>query len=359
MKKWSLLLLAGMFLLQGSMCGTEPPAAGMDGDEVVRVVSPDGSGDHLTVQAAFDEVPEGNTKRWVIHVKPGRYFEKLKLEKGRDHVVLVGEDALTTVLTYDDYAGRDDMGTFLSQSVSIEADDFMAVGITFENTFVNSKENTEINPKTQGVALKITGDRAALYDCRLVGNQDTFLGWDHGRIYLRNCYIEGNVDFIFGNSVMVFDRCTTYVNRNYSVLTAAATPADQAFGFVFLDCELETMPVGSMDFNGTPFDHFYLGRPWQETPKVVFIRCSEPASLHPDGWTTMAVEADLFAEYACTGAGAADSRLAQRKMGGRQLTDAEAVKYRLENIFSKATSPHYSADWMPGERYELGGKDRK
>lgn len=355
------LVLCGVIVLGGCTRGSgktpKKDPTELFPDKYV-IVAQDGSGDYTTVQAAFDAIPPGNT-RLVVYVRNGIYNEKVLLAAGRDQVILVGESVEGTVITHDDWADRETspgsgetLGTAGSYTFAVEANDFMAVGLTIRNTFQNNTANAARYPnRTQGVAVMVKGDRATFYDCRIEGNQDTFLGWNKGRVYLNRCYVEGNVDFIFGNSVMVFDRCTIFSNREYSVITAAATPAGMKFGIVFLDCDLQTPQANTPDFNGNLFVRFYLGRPWQGSPQTVFIRCNEPSTLHPDGWTTMAVDAGLYAEYRCTGPGASADRLAQRKMGGRQLSDAEAALYTLENIFARETYVDFTADWIPPARY--------
>ncbi len=327
--------------------------------DVVRTVAQDGSGDYRTVQEAFDAVPEHFTGgRWIIRVEPGRYYEKITLAEGKDRVTLVGRDARTTVLTYDDYSGKKradgkDIGTSRCQSVAIDADDFIASNITFENTHLNIREQPGENKRSQGVALRVRGDRCALYDCRLVGNQDTFFGAGTGRIYLKNCYVEGNVDFIFGSSVMVFDRCTIHVNQHESYIVAPSTLPEMRFGIVFLDCRITAKAIGAPDRDGVPFRHFYLGRPWHGEPQAVYIRCEEPASVHPEGWTVMSAEQKLFAEYRCTGPGAAPERLARRIMS-RELTRAEAKAYTVKRIFARTTFPAYGSDWKPAKDFSPG-----
>lgn len=322
------------------------------GGDVVKVVSQDGSGDYTTVQAAFDDVPEGFTGgKWIIRVRPGRYYEKLMLRSGKDNVTLIGEDPATTVLYYDDYAGSDTPQP--KQSTTIEADDFTAVNITFLNPHQNIREKPGENSHSQATALSVTGDRLAFYNCRMVGNQDTFWGRGEGRVYVRKCYVEGNVDFIYGNSNMIFDECEIYSNQHESYITAASTYPYSRFGLTFLDCTLTAKEPGQPDHDGVPFEYFYLGRPWHNTPKVAFIRCHEPATVHPDGWTFMNQDAvPTFYEYKCTGPGASPERLAQRKMGGAQLSDAEAAEYTVRNIFSKSGSRYYGCDWNPPKDYQ-------
>lgn len=319
--------------------------------DVVKVVSPDGSGDYTTVQAAFDAVPEHfDGGRWIIRIRPGRYYEQLHLAAGKDHVVLLGEDAQTTVLWYDDYAGSDTPGP--KQSTIIDADDFTAVNITFLNPHQNIREKPGENMHSQATALSVTGDRLAFYHCRMVGNQDTFWGRGEGRVYVKDCYVEGNVDYIYGASVMVFDGCEIFSNQHDSYITAASTMPHSRFGITFLDCRLTAKEPGQPDHDGVPFENFYLGRPWHNCPHVAFLRCEEPGSVYPAGWTVMNDQAiPTFYEYRCTGPGAAPERLAVREMGGRQLTDREAAAYTVENIFAKGTNPAYTQDWLPAADY--------
>lgn len=323
-------------------------------NDTIKIVSPDGTGDYTCVQDAFDDVPEGldSTHRWIIKLKPGKYYEKVILRSGKNHVVLMGENAESTILYYDDYAGS---GTAQpKQSTTIEADDFTAVGITFLNPHQNIREKPGENSHSQATALSVTGDRLAFYDCRMVGNQDTFWGRGNGRVYVRRCYVEGNVDYIYGNSVMVFDECEIFSNQHESYITAASTLPETRFGITFLDCRLSAKEVGEPDHDGVPFEYFYLGRPWHNTPKVAFIRCYEPTSVHPDGWTFMNPKAiPTFYEYRCTGPGAGEDRLATRKMGGSQLSDSQAAEYTVENIFAKSTNPTYEKDWKPLKDFAL------
>jgi len=309
---------------------------------VLKVVAQDGSGDYTTVQAAFNDVPDFYTGMWCIFVKSGTYKEKLMLAQNKTNVVLKGENVMTTILTYDDYAGKPGIGgTSNCYSTAIEADDFTAMDITFQNTVKNDGSFAD----QQAVALRVNGDRGAYYNCRLLGYQDTYYAWGgHGtvRTYMKDCYIEGSVDFIFGRNINVFDHCTLHVNRQNGCITAPSTDATSRFGLVFMDCVITADSVG---FNDVPITSFHLGRPWQGRPQCVYLRCEEPATLSPEGWTVMSTGLNpLFAEYHCFGAG---SNFFGRINGGIQLSDAEAAEYTLANIFSKTSSPNLGFDWMP------------
>lgn len=319
---------------------------------VTKVVAQDGSGDYTTVQAAFDGVPDFYTGPWTLFVKAGIYHEKLLLGRNKTNVILRGEDAGTTILTYDDFAGKAG-GTSQSQSAAIDADDFTAMDITFRNVVVNDGTFQD----QQAVALRVNGDRQAYYRCRILGFQDTFYAWGGrgtGRIYLNGCLVQGSVDFIFGRDIVVFDSCEIRINREGGSLTAASTEPESKFGLVFRDCRITAETVG---FDGRPITRFILGRPWQAAPRTVFLRCEEPASVDPAGWAAWNVPPALYAEYGCAGPG---SDPGARHAISRPLTEEEAAEYTLENIFSKDSNPGLGFDWMPvkpvasGVRREAG-----
>ena len=304
-----------------------------------KVVAQDGSGDYTTLQAAFDAVPQNYTGTYTIFVKSGIYKEKVLLDSNRVNVVLIGESKDSTIITYDDYSGRVvngvTIGTSTSYSISIDVSDFTAENITFQNT----------SQAAQAVALETNGDRQSYYNCNIVGFQDTYYSRGaHGtdRIYMKNCYIAGSVDFIFGRDIVVFDSCEIHENRNSGTLTAGSTDAVSLFGYVFLNCKITSDSIG---FDSNPVVHFYLGRPWQAAPRTVFVNCYEPANLDSTGWLAWNVTPGLYAEYNCYGPG---YKPAYRSASlSKQLTSTEAAQYTLLNIFSKNSNPAFSYDWTP------------
>jgi pectin methylesterase-like acyl-CoA thioesterase len=312
--------------------------------------------DYKTVQAAFNAVPSNYTGHWFIYVKKGTYYEKDTLAAGKINVVLVGQQRDSTILTYDDYSGKNSgsSGTNTSYSVAIDAADFQAQNITFQNT---ANAYAPGSTASQAVALRTNGDRQSYYNCRMLGYQDTYYtqggltGPD--RIYNKNCYIEGSVDFIFGRDVALFDSCTIFCNRNGGVLTAAATEVGFQFGYVFLNCTISSTPAGQNGVDGNPMVSFYLGRPWQAAPKTVYINCSEPATVNAAGWTVMGPSPALYSEYNCTGPGALASRPVLPVWTTNQpstISSTQAAAYTVANILSKATAaaPYsYSANWVP------------
>jgi pectin methylesterase-like acyl-CoA thioesterase len=320
--------------------------------------------DYTDIQSAFDAVPTGYTGPWVINVKPGVYYDKVTLTAGKINVYLIGQDANTTILTYDDYAGNNrtthgvlSNGTNTSYSVAIDASYFSAKNITFRNT-ANAYNGSGAS---QAVALRTNGDRQQYYNCRMLGFQDTYYtqggltGPD--RIYNKDCYIEGSVDFIFGRDVAVFDSCTIYCNRQGGVLTAAATEVGYSYGYVFLNCTLGSPISGSTSTaDGLPMTTFYLGRPWQASPKTVYINCNEPATVNAAGWTVMGPNPSLYSEYGCYGPGSASRAVMNVAWPGANqpstLTDPQAANYTIANIFSKTNAGSgfsYAANWVPSQ----------
>lgn len=318
---------------------------------ITKVVAQDGSGDFTTVQDAFDDVPSNYTGIYTIHVKKGEYYEKLILEEDKINVKLVGEHRDSTVLWYDDYAGIAG-GTSQSYSVAINADDFVAENITFQNVVKNDKSVSD----QQAVALVTNGDRQAYYNVNILGYQDTFYARGSnktGRIYIKNSYIEGSVDFIFGRNIVVFDSTQIHINRNGGTLTAAATESESKFGFVFID---NVISADSIGFDGDPIESFHLGRPWQQYPRTVFINTYYPEALNPRGWLTWNVQPALYGEYNCSGPGCV--AFENRIDIATELTEQEAAEYTIENIFSKESNPNFGLDWMPSpELYAVSNSE--
>ena len=286
------------------------------------VVAQDGTGNFKTVQEAFNAVPANNKKPVTIFVKNGIYKEKLHLDSSKSFVNLVGEDKFNTVLTFDDHTGKvspkgDTINTRTSWSFLIRANDFTARNITFQN-------DAGFNAG-QAVAVEADGDRDAFFNCRFVGFQDVlFTNNDRSHQYYRNCYIEGTTDFIFGSSTVWFEQCHIHSKKN-SHVSAAATPKENAFGYIFNDCVL----TGDSSLHSVS-----LGRPWRPYASVVYIHCYIGQHIMPQGWAnwnqTDNYKTTRYAEYKNYGPGAA---ITQRVSWSKQLTDEEARKYTLKNIF--------------------------
>jgi pectinesterase len=287
------------------------------------VLAADGSGDFRTVQEAINAVPDFRKIETRIFIKNGTYKEKLVLAGSKTNVTFVGENRDKTILTSDDFASKknrfgEEIGTTGSTSFFVFGDDFRAENITFENSS---------GPVGQAVTVRVDGDRATFINCRFLGFQDTL--YPHGEKshqYYRNCVIEGTVDFIFGWSTAVFDRCTI-VCKNSGYITAPSTNEGIAFGFVFLDCKIA----------GTANEaSFYLGRPWRPFGKSAFLRCELGGFIKPEGWQNWDKQDNektaFFAEYKNIGTGAS---IGKRVGWSHQLADEEALNYTPENILGE------------------------
>jgi pectinesterase len=285
------------------------------------VVAADGSGNFKTVQEAFDAVPLNNKKPVTILVKNGLYKEKLQLDSSKPFVILIGEDKFNTILTYDDHAGKvspngDTIKTYTSQSFFMRADHFTARDITFQNDAGFTAG--------QAVAIQITGDEASFINCRFIGNQDVlFPSKPATRQYFDRCYIEGTTDFIFGPSTAWFEQCHIHSKKN-SHVTAASTPQELEFGYVFHDCVLTA---------DTILHNVSLGRPWRPYANVVYIHCYIDRHIMSQGWSnwnnTENYKTTRYAEYQDYGPGAQPT---SRVSWSHQLSDEEVKKFNLKNV---------------------------
>jgi len=292
-------------------------------------VSQIGNADVTTVQAAFDAVPVNNQTPITIIVKNGIYKEKLHLDASKNFVTLVGESEDNTILTYNDHTGKIGadgvvVNTRTSYSFLLKSNDFTAKNITFKNDAGFTAG--------QAVAAEIDGDKATFYNCRFIGFQDVlFTNNDASRQYYKNCYIEGTTDFIFGSATVWFEQCHIHSKKN-SHLTAASTPANHPFGYIFNKCTL----TGDTGLHGVS-----LGRPWQPYAAVAYLNCNIGSHILPEGWrnwnNTDNYKTTRFAEYKNTGLGA---DITNRVQWAKQLSDEEVKSYTIQNIFG---------NWIPKE----------
>jgi pectin methylesterase-like acyl-CoA thioesterase len=292
-------------------------------DNSDAVVAQDGSGNYSSLQAAIDAAPTGRTTPYVIFIKKGRYLEKIKIPSNKPFIHLIGESVANTIISWDAYSGKIEngvpIGTNTSATLTVNADDFFMMSITVEN----STGYTGDGP--QAVAVYISGDRCAYKNCRFIGGQDTLWHNGNGRHYFKNCYIDGNTDFIFGSSTAVFDSCVIHPRDRIDgggggFITAGNTSADKAYGEVFRDCML-TKNRGVTSYS--------LGRPWQNAPKTVYLNTMMGSSINPSGWSTWNVDTSLitYAEYRSKQYDNSPVDVSKRVSWSRQLTDTEAAAY--------------------------------
>jgi pectinesterase len=302
------------------------------------IVARDGSGQYRSVQKAIDAVPGNRNKRTVIFIKKGIYTEKVIVPSSKCNITLIGEDLLNTVITWNDHTGKinsgDTITTWSSYTFTVDAEGFVAENITFENS---------AGRVGQAVAVRIISDMVFFRNCRFLGNQDTLFAHGIGRIYFKECYIEGTTDFIFGSAVALFEGCTIY-SKSDSYITAASTPKGNTYGYVFKNCRLSA---------DTAVKKVFLGRPWRAYAKTVFLNCELGVHICPLGWNNWSKPENektaFYAEYNNTGPGAnPDSRAGWTK----QLTKDEAAEYTLDKIFARSSVPipvPMLGSWVPKE----------
>ena len=307
-------------------------------------VSPGGNGDFTTVQAAIDSLPQEGGE---IFIAAGTYEEKIRVEK--NNVTLTGEGTSKTILTYGDGAKKllpsgEEYGTFRTASFYIEANDFTAKNISFVNSAGPGME------AGQALAVYTNGDKHAFYNCEFLGHQDTVFTAplpekkkdgssfeeelkpkQHPkafRVYFKECFIKGDVDFIFGGATAFFDQCEIFSGARdmepSGYITAASTPQGQKWGYVFSNCRLtgDCAP-----------ESVYLGRPWRDYAHVAFINCHMGIHIKKKGWHNWnrpeAEGTARYEEYGSTGPG---GDMSNRVAWSKPLTAKDAARYTVENV---------------------------
>lgn len=298
-----------------------------------------------TIKQALNKVKNMHVDSAVIQIQPGTYREKLYIKQPNLTLVGVTSPEYTTIV-WDDAEGTpvrpEDLGTTSKKlyglsgcpTVKIHEDavNFQAVNITFSNDFV--PEDHPAMKNRQALAIKNASDGSSFYNCRFLGRQDTLYASD-GRQYYKNCYIEGDVDFIFGAGTAVFDTCDICsVDRGsdpQGFVTAPSTPATK-HGLLFQHCRL---------FASFDQGEAYLGRPWHPSSakapvssEAVFRECEIGSHITSSGWSEMGNKDGVaepkdnrMFEYKNTGEGAV------KNGDRRQLSDSKAEEYTTKVFF--------------------------
>ncbi|KAK3419219.1 hypothetical protein EUGRSUZ_H04944 [Eucalyptus grandis] len=293
-----------------------------------------GSGCYATVQAAVDAAPEnvGGGKRFVIHIKEGVYEETVRVPFEKKNVVFLGDGVGKTVITGSSNAGQPGVSTYNTATVGVLGDGFMASGLTIQNT---------AGPVThQAVAFRSDSDFSVIENCEFLGNQDTL--YAHSlRQYYKSCRIEGNVDFIFGNSASYFQDCQILVRpqqvnpekgENNAVTAHGRTDPAQSTGFVFRNCLVNGTEEYMALYRSKPKVHKnFLGRPWKEYSRTVFIECNLEALISPQGWMPWSADFALktlyYGEFKNTGPGSdTSSRVSWSSRVPAEHVDTYSVK---------------------------------
>ena len=290
------------------------------------VVARDGTGEFRTVSEALEVCRAFMDYHKVIYIKKGTYKEKVIIPQWLQNIELCGEDRDATIITYDDHANvvfpptGKGMTTFRTYTLKVEANDITLRNLTIENNAARLG---------QAVALHTEGDRLLFVNCRFLGNQDTvYTGMPRTRMLFHDCYIEGTTDFIFGPATAWFEHCTIHGKVN-SYITAASTPKDVDYGYIFSNCTVTA---------ADSVTSLYLGRPWRDYGYTLFMNCELPGVICPEGWHHWEQHREQTAryfEYNNRGEGA---NPANRVGWSRQLTKKEAQQITLERVFQISSS---------------------
>ncbi|KAM0887022.1 hypothetical protein ACQ4PT_029314 [Festuca glaucescens] len=312
------------------------------------VVALDGSGKYTTIGAAVADAPRNSTtSRHVIHIKAGIYREYVVIGKDICNLTLVGDGIDRTIISGNRSVVGGRYKTFDTGTVSVDGPGFVAHDLTIENTA------GAIN--MQAVALRSSSDRSAVYRCAINGYQDTLYAKKNTQFY-HECRISGTVDFIFGDATAVFQKCTLVVRKptkNQQVNTITAHGRDnavEATGFAFQFCSV----VADDELVHADFQvKTYLGRPWREFSRVVFMECDLPGLVDPKGWEQWQGKTDVvdmyYGEYRNTGAGA-DVSGRVNWPGFHVIGDAsQAANFTVQNfIQGDQWLPALGVDFTPG-----------
>ncbi|KMT00424.1 hypothetical protein BVRB_9g217270 [Beta vulgaris subsp. vulgaris] len=299
-------------MASSSSSTTKATTAPTDPSTAVLIrVDQSGQGNYRKIQDAIDAVPSNNTEFVFIWVKPGTYREKIVVPATKPYITLSGNRANDTIITWD--AGGH---IYDSATVSVFASNFVGRYLTFENTY---------GTRGVGVALRVAGDKAAFYGCRMVSYQDTLLD-DTGRHYYKSCYIEGATDFICGNAASLFEKCHVHsvIEVGVAAITAQKreTPLEST-GFIFLGCKI----------TGKGVETTFLGRPWGVHSRVIFTLSYLSSAISTVGWDNWGDSKKertvTYGEYKCYGPGA---NRAKRVGWSKGLTNEEAAPFLSKDM---------------------------
>ena len=328
-------------------CGLPQTSNGESAREVR--VAHQGPAEFRTVQEAIEHAPAtGET----IRIAPGTYREKIHI--GIPNIVLVGtgKQPEDVVLSWDD-AAISSGGTSKSGTVTVDTDGFQAENLTIENAWENEHARTQEG--SQAVALLMSSDRAVLDRVRLLGAQDTLYANSRtchenlprdgsapatdtpacqaSRQYFRDCYIEGHVDFIFGDAKAVFDHCELRPRHNPTVMLTAQSkhfPAEDS-GYYFLHCRI------TGESNG---DKVLLGRPWRDYSTVTFYDTYIEKPIAPEGWSDWSdrLKTSTYHEYKSHGPGVD---------GGHRIVNSPELSQQEEKKLTPGTLLSGNDGWDP------------
>ncbi|KAL7178214.1 hypothetical protein ACSBR2_031379 [Camellia fascicularis] len=283
------------------------------------VVAKDGSGKYKTITDALKMVPKKNKTPFVIYIKAGVYKEYVSITKQMSNVFLIGDGPTKTKIT----GSRSFVGgynTYRTATVSADGEHFMAKNLAIENSAGGDKH--------QAVALRVSSDRAIIFNCQIDGYQDTLYAHTHRQFY-RDCSISGTVDFVFGDSAVVFQNCKFIIRKpldNQSCMVTAQGRTDKrsATGIVIQNSVVTAEPA-YMAVKGK--FKSYLGRPWKPFSRTVIMNSQIDGVIDPTGWApwagTIHLDTLWYAEYNNRGPGSVQTQ--RVKWRGMQKISPQAA----------------------------------
>ncbi|OIW00469.1 hypothetical protein TanjilG_05819 [Lupinus angustifolius] len=342
----------------GSGYGSRPVTEFPDKSNAdVTVCKGEESGCLKTVQEAVNKAPDnvngGEGKRFVIYIKEGVYKETVRVPLEKGNVVFLGDGMGKTVITGSANVGVAGMTTYNSATVAVLGDGFMAKDLTIENTAGPDAH--------QAVAFRLDSDLSIIENCEFLGNQDTLYAHSLRQFY-KSCHIEGNVDFIFGNSASVFQDCQILVRprqvkpekgENNAVTAHGRTDPAQATGFVFQNCLINGTEEYMALYHSKPTVHKnFLGRPWKMYSRTVFLQCQLEVLVTPQGWMPwdgdFALKTLYYGEFENSGPG---SDLSQRVPWSSKIPAEHVLTYSAQNFIQ-------GDDWIPSSQLSSAQGDK-
>lgn len=318
------------------------------------IVASDGSGNCISVQAAINAAPANSTRPYLIFIKNGVYDELVDIPAEKTYIHLIGQDAKSTIIRHTMHCGGKDSQQFEYSVNNPQSENYKHHAVMdnwgsnfyMENITLENSWGTRQQTGPQALAIRTFADRMAFYNCRFLSFQDTWFTTtnDTDRHYIKDCYLEGAVDYIYGSGDILAEETTFYNVRSGSIITAPCHTKAR-YGYAFLNC--------IVDGNQKAADgKLKLGRPWHNNPVNVWINTKMLIPVAPEGWTDMGTIPYLFAEYRShdnqgklinTGKRKTVYTYTDRNTGNKYsgssqttITASEAAKYNYQNMIMAA-----------------------
>ncbi|CAH9129028.1 unnamed protein product [Cuscuta epithymum] len=296
-------------------------------------VNQDGSGDYRTINAAVADAPR-NAKSgegyYLIHVAAGVYEEYVTIGSKTKYVMMIGDGINKTIIS-GNRSVADGWTTFNCATFAVSGQGFVAVNLTFRNTAGAIKH--------QAVAVRNNADLSTFYRCSFEAYQDTLFAHSLRQFY-RECDIYGTVDFIFGNAATVLQSCNIHprlpMHGQFNAITAQGrTDINQNTGTSIHNCTITRAPDLAAS-NGTT--QTFLGRPWKEHSRTVYMQTFMDGSISPEGWSKwtgdFAFSTLYYAEYENRGPGSSTGKRVMWPGYHRIINDSDAAYYTVTQFIA-------------------------